>query len=279
MNLRRGDAPRLIALLALPLMLAPQNAQTQSLSQAQRQAITQSVDALIARRDAEVRAWTHALIRRRQHTLVQFETALAAQPSATMALEGWCATRQFTYPDPAKVTAESFSYLGKKTPPIGLHDKLGIGPNEIVGIRHVSLKCGNADMSEAHNWYVPSRLTPEMNDTLANTETPFGKVVAPLHFTREPLDSHRGPDADCPADTVLTHRALLHLPDGKPLALVLECYRSVVLRQPGPIFFIPIPSDPAPVCTGDGAGHMQGPHCPSPPAPSNPPSPTLPSPP
>ena len=37
----------------------------------------------------------------------------------------------------------------------------GIGPDEPVAYRHVRLRCGDHVLSEADNWYVPSRLTPE----------------------------------------------------------------------------------------------------------------------
>jgi hypothetical protein len=47
-------------------------------------------------------------------------------------------------------------------------------------------------------------------------------AVAALNFRREKLSSMRGPIPSCPADTVLANRALLRLPDGRVLALVVE---------------------------------------------------------
>lgn len=77
---------------------------------------------------------------------------------------------------------------------------------------------------------MPSRLTPEMNATLAGTDTPFGKVVAPLRFTRQRLEARRGRAEGCPRGTVLSHRAVLRLPDGRPISLVVECYQDGALR-------------------------------------------------
>ena len=51
-----------------------------------------------------------------------------------------------------------------------------------------------------------------------------------LNFRRERLDSTRGRTAPCPAGTILSHRALLRLQDGTPLALVVECYTRANLR-------------------------------------------------
>ena len=44
-------------------------------------------------------------------------------------------------------------------------------------------------MSEADNWYVPARLTPEMNAFLDTTDTPFGKAVRPLQPYRKTLEA------------------------------------------------------------------------------------------
>lgn len=100
-----------------------------------------------------------------------------------------------------------------------------------MAYRHVRLSCGASVLSVAHNWYVPSRLSPDMNEALETSDTPFGKVVAPLRFTRERLASERGPAEGCPKDTILSHRAVLRLPDGRPLSLVVECYTRANLRS------------------------------------------------
>jgi len=138
------------------------------------------------------------------------ESALAANNSATAVLQSRC---------PVPIAATPVK--GTDSPrPAGLAALLG----KDTGYRHVRLSCGNSVLSEAHNWYARDRLTPEMNHTLDTADTPFGKVAAPLAFTRERLESRRGASPECPRSTILSHRALLRLPDGKPLALVVECY-------------------------------------------------------
>ena len=159
--------------------------------------------------------------------LSQLERTLADQDSATAALGQWCAARGLA--DPPRVVAVSVQ--GDDAPlPSDARALLGIGPDTRPGYRHVRLNCGDVTLSEAHNWFVPSRLTPQMNAALAATDTPFGKVVAPLHFTRERLVASRARAEGCPPHTVLSHRAVLRLPDGQPISLVVECYQNAALR-------------------------------------------------
>lgn len=159
--------------------------------------------------------------------LAQFERTLAAQDSATAALGDWCSARRIG--DPPTIRAEQVPASPQPTPDI--RRLLGVTEAEPLAYRHVRLACGPAVLSEADNWYVPARLTSEMNRTLATTQTPFGKVVSPLGFRRERLSAQRGRAGDCPQGTVLSHRALLRLPDGKPLSLVTECYTKANLER------------------------------------------------
>lgn len=153
--------------------------------------------------------------------LAAFEQTLAADPSATAALGQWCAARAIAVPP--RITAAPAP--GANAPePVDARALLGVTGTQPLGYRHVRLSCGGAVLSQAHNWYVPARLTPEMNAALATSDTPFGQVAAPLRFSRERLSATRGRGPGCPAGTVLTHRALLRLPDGRSLALVVECY-------------------------------------------------------
>lgn len=160
-------------------------------------------------------------------TLDQFEAALAATPSASAALQGWCHAR-FDPDAPlraVKIVASSDEPSGR------IRDALDLGPDERLGYRRVSLRCAGREMSLAYNWYVPSRLTAEMNRQLAGSDAPFGRVAAPLRFTRERIaQPWSGPEL-CPAGTILAHRALLRLPDGKPLAMVVECYTRANLQD------------------------------------------------
>ena len=160
--------------------------------------------------------------------LATFEAILAAHDSATAALAEWCHTRQIA--DPAHIRAQLIKD-DDATPPENLRDQLALPDAELPGYRHVKLACGDVVLSEAHNWYVASRLTPAMNTLLATSDIPFGKAAAALGFKREPLHTVSGRAAPCPAGTVSTHRALLRLPDGKPLALVIECYTAAVLAR------------------------------------------------
>ncbi len=107
-------------------------------------------------------------------------------------------------------------------------------------------------LSEAENWYVPARLTPQMNHLLETTDAPFGAIVRDLHFQRHTLSSRllwmplpegwemsqgSAPQGEgtlqVPAH-VLEHRAVLSLPDGTPFSEVLETYTGNVLAFPAP---------------------------------------------
>ena len=156
-----------------------------------------------------------------------FEATLAAHDSATEALSTWCEARGIA--NPAQIVARPVTGTPAK-PPKGLRALLGIGPKEPLGYRHVELTCGNRVLSAAHNWYVPARLTAQMNAALAETQIPFGRIAAPLGYRREPLEVLTKPPRGCPANTISAHRAQLQLPDGRPLAYVLECYTADNLK-------------------------------------------------
>lgn len=160
--------------------------------------------------------------------LPRFEATLAAQPSATVALAQWCAARRLASPATIHALADRTA-----RPPADVRRALGVSDQEALGYRHVRLACGDVVLSDAQNWFVPARLTPAMNEALATSQTPFGTVVAPLHFTRERLAARRGALPGCPKGTVLSHRAVLRRPDGAPISLVIECYtRATLARAP-----------------------------------------------
>lgn len=154
-------------------------------------------------------------------TLSRFEHTLAANDSATAALGTWCAARGIAASATIRALADRSA---EEAPSPATRAALGVGPEEPVAFRHVQLLCGNAVLSDAKNWYVPARLTPAMNTALAQGDTPFGTVVRPLGFHRERLESRRGRAPECPADTVLSHKAVLRLADGRGISLVAECY-------------------------------------------------------
>lgn len=162
--------------------------------------------------------------------LPHFERTLAANDSATAALGQWCATKGIAQPPTIRAQADRAAHI---PPSPATRSRLGVTADEPVAYRHVRLTCGDTVLSVAQNWYVPSRLTPDMNRTLETTDMPFGKVVALLHFRRERLGSVRGRSAECPTGTVLSHRAVLRLADGRAISFVVECYTRANLSRAG----------------------------------------------
>jgi hypothetical protein len=119
-------------------------------------------------------------------------------------------------------------------------------------------------LSEAENWYVPSRLTAEMNHALDSTNIPFGRAVQALNFRRQTLSAQllwsplpegwemRGACGPAGSSSttlripseVLQHRAVLMLPDGTPFSAVVETYTGDLLAFPEP----PTPTIEMPSC-------------------------------
>lgn len=163
-------------------------------------------------------------------TLARFERTLAAQDSATAALGEWCAAQALA--TPPLIRAERIGGAADG-PTAQMRALLAVPPGERLALRHVRLSCGGVVLSEAWNWYVPARLPDTMNARLDRSDTPFGKVIAPLGFKRQRLASQRGAAADCPAGTTLSHRAVLRLPEGLPVSVVTECYTRANLRTAG----------------------------------------------
>lgn len=174
---------------------------------------------------------------------------LLSHDSATLTLERWCGDHGLA--DPAKIVARRQTDIDKPVSP-EQRQILGVGPDEPVRYRRVQLACGAHVLSEADNWYVPSRLTPEMNRVLDSSDTPFGRAVRGLRFQRRTLSAEmlwqplpkgweRQPvqvfAKDAPVampEHVLQHRAILTLPDGTPFSQVVETYTSQVLAFPPP---------------------------------------------
>ena len=174
---------------------------------------------------------------------------LLSNDSATLTLDRWCEMHKMAAP--AKVVAERV-HGDDKAPTAEVRQLLGVGQDDPIRYRHVRLHCGDHVLSEADNWYVPARLTPDMNQVLDSSDTPFGRAVQALHFHRrtlsakllwEPLPagwemSDKLPKVakeplPVPAQTI-QHRAVLSLPDGTPISLVVETYTGEVLSFPQP---------------------------------------------
>ena len=186
----------------------------------------------------------------RTQALAELQTLnaeLLSHPSATLTLERWCSAHHLAAP--AKIVAHRVQGGDKPLPPDG-RTLLGIGAGEPVRYRRVQLACGDTVLSDADNWYVPSRLTAAMNRQLDTTDVPFGKVVQSLHFRRQTLSAEllwsplpQGWDSGAALPSangqplaipshVLRHRALLYAQDNRPFSLVVESYTASVLVQP-----------------------------------------------
>ena len=174
---------------------------------------------------------------------------LLSNDSATLTLDRWCEAHKMA--TPAKIVAERV-HDNDKDPTDEVRKLLAVSPGDPVRYRHVRLHCGAHVLSEADNWYVPARLTPEMNRVLDTSDTPFGRAVQALHFHRRTLSARllwaalpegwemsrtlgppgKGP-LQIPAQTI-QHRAVLSLADGTPFSVVVETYTNEVLSFPSP---------------------------------------------
>lgn len=182
--------------------------------------------------------------------LQSLNAELLSHDSATLTLDRWCEAHHMA--SPADVVADRLP-SAEKAPTAEQRRTLRVTESEPVRYRRVQLRCGDHVLSEAENWYVPSRLTPQMNRALETTNTPFGRVVQDLHFTRHTLSaellwsplpqgwetsgvpavSGSSSKLQIPSE-VLQHRAVLTLPDGTPFSTVVETYTDDVLAFPEP---------------------------------------------
>ena len=177
---------------------------------------------------------------------------LLSHDSATLTLERWCADHGLagnSAAEPARIVARRIRDADKPLPD-DLRARLAIANDQALRYRRVQLACGGVVLSEADNWYVPARLGPGMERALETTDTPFGKVVAPLGFQRSTLSaqllwsplaagwelSAGQPAADAAGaplhipHVVLQHRAILVAADGTPFAALIETYSGDLLR-------------------------------------------------
>jgi hypothetical protein len=107
---------------------------------------------------------------------------ILSSSSATLTLERWC--RDHALADPPQILADRVD-VPAMPPSAEVRSDLQVSAEDPVRYRRVELTCGAHVLSVAENWYVPSRLTPDMNRLLDDTQTPFGKVVLPLKSHRE----------------------------------------------------------------------------------------------
>src|ERR1039458_9809922 len=109
---------------------------------------------------------------------------LLSHDSATLTLQRWCASHRLA--SPPIVRAERVAGIDKPATDEQRRE-LGITASDTVRYRRVRLLCGDLALSEADNWYVPARLTAQMNRQLDSSDMPFGRVVQALHFQRHTL--------------------------------------------------------------------------------------------
>lgn len=174
---------------------------------------------------------------------------LLSHDSATLTLERWCARHQLAAT--SKIVADRVVGENGEVP-ADVRTQLRADPDQSIAYRRVKLRCGDRILSEAENWYVPSRLTPEMNRALATSDAAFGRIVLPLRFRRHtlsarllwsplpegwdigsaPLPKSNADVALSVPDHVIEHRALLTRFDGVPFSYVVETYAGAILDFP-----------------------------------------------
>jgi hypothetical protein len=200
----------------------------------------------------EMPAWPDTYVARLQAlALVQtFNAELLASRSSTFTLEAWCRDHRLAN-EPA-IVAQVVKDVSK-SPTDEQRQRLQVSPQEEVKYRRVRLRCGSRTLLEADNWYVPGRLTAEMNRLLDTTGTPFGKAVQPLQPYRQtfavkllwsPLPDGWERGSALPAngakgalaipEALLEHRAILYTREHKPFSEVDEVYQRQLLAFPPP---------------------------------------------
>jgi chorismate-pyruvate lyase len=172
--------------------------------------------------------------------------ALLASRSATTTLEQWCASHRMS-PEP-KVVAHRLAGEDKAPTP-ETRVRLAVGDGEPIRYRRVELSCGGHVLSEADNWYVPGRLSADMNRALETTDAPFGKAVAALQpfrrtfevkmrFSPLPdgweLSAGQAPSQKPEGPLTLPHAlfehtAVLYAADQRPFSEVHETYTNELL--------------------------------------------------
>lgn len=178
-----------------------------------------------------------------------------AADSATKVLRDWCAEQGLAVDPRIRAVRDQ----GVVRPPSAeTLARLEVSRPDQVRHRFVRLWCGEVLLSEADNWYVPERLTEEMNRRLETTDTPFGIVVESLRPVRRTesveqlwqlvppgwerlsrLDlrwwslTHDGPPgAEDPGQPMFRHVAVLRGGAERwPISEVRETYQSGALRS------------------------------------------------
>lgn len=172
---------------------------------------------------------------------------LLGSKSATRVLQAWCEDHHMA--DNPIIIAIRDKSLNKEASQ-EVRNMLQANAGDPISYRRVKLYCGMNVLSEADNWYLPERLTPEMNNLLANTDTPFGAAVRQLNFYRKtekvqllwsPLPKNweqkkkiltgGGSELAIP-DQVFQHQAILFSDKNVPFSFVVETYTNKIFAFP-----------------------------------------------
>ncbi len=187
---------------------------------------------------------------------------LLASPSATLVLEHWCAAHGLA--EPARLQAEQLASQPDDAD-AAIRRDLEVEARDLVIHRRVALRCGTRLLSVADNWYVPARLSQEMNQRLEHTQEPFGRVVQSLEPYRRTLSARLlwsplgegwelAPAPEAPREVrgeahgelrgeaaalempqeLFEHRALMSGGDHRPIAELRETYQRGLLDFPEP---------------------------------------------
>jgi hypothetical protein len=199
-------------------------------------------------------AWVDSPVARLEAlALIQtLDAEILSSTSATLTLERWC--RDHALAEPAVIVAHRID-TPAEVPAEAPRQDLQVTAHEKVRYRRVELTCGDHVLSIAENWYVPGRLTAQMNRLLETTQTPFGKAVQSLHPHRETIaaqllwlplpkdwerrDTPTGPlvHAQGPLElpqALFEQRAILYTPAHRAIAEVNEVYQRDLLAFPEP---------------------------------------------
>lgn len=215
-------------------------------------AIALGAQTAIAQETAAVSPWPDTPTSRLEALAIlqTLNADLLSNASATLTLDRWCAAHKLA-PEGSKIVAQRVRGQDK---PAGaeIRKLLAVGADEPVAYRRVRLACGDRVLSEADNWYVPAKLTADMNKALETSDVAFGRAVQALNFSRTnlsakllwpPLPQGWDTGVDLPPSAgaplalppfLLEHHAVLKLPDGTPFSALIESYTSRVLDFPAP---------------------------------------------
>ncbi|MBI1981849.1 MAG: hypothetical protein HYS63_09955 [Methylocystis sp.] len=207
----------------------------------------------LASQPATAEPWRDGFVARIEAlALIQtLNASLLASRSATATLEKWCADHKMSAAP--KIVARRIAGI-EKQPSEETRRRLDVGAKESVKYRRVQLACGEHVLSEADNWYVPGRLSDDMNRALETTETPFGKAIAPLQPFRRTFEMKMRwsplpegwevsataalPEKESGALSIphdlFEHTAVVYARDQRPVSEVQETYTREILDFPAP---------------------------------------------